>query len=209
MKVTRKKSSGKKSKKLMNTQQTPTNNNGDKDLHEITEMTEAIARADSEFPAASSSNRSTQPPLDAETLEQLRLILGQDTPQMLAGLIEIYLENTPQLLEDLRQAIESKDQWQQVVDTLKANSIAFGAVKLCALCEELAANETAEGTIAKLAEIEAEYERVEAALKAEWHRLYQLRLKTDIFFPTGSYKNIGFYPKSTHGSSPTHHARPK
>jgi HPt (histidine-containing phosphotransfer) domain-containing protein len=195
----------------MNTQQIPTNNNGDKDLHEITEMTEATARANSEFPANSSSNMSTQPPLDAETLEQLRLILGQDTPQMLAGLIENYLENTPQLLEDLRQAIEeSEDEWQQVVDTLKANSIAFGAVRLCALCEELEANKTIEDAIAKLAEIEAEYERVESALKVEWHRLYQLRLKTDIFFPTGSYKNIGFYPpKSTRSPSPIHRTRPK
>jgi HPt (histidine-containing phosphotransfer) domain-containing protein len=195
----------------MNTQQTPTNNNnGDKDLHEITKMTETTAQANSEFPTDSSSNTSTQPPIDAETLEQLRLMLGQDTPQMLAGLIENYLENTPPLLEDLRQAIEKgENQWQQIVDTLKANSIAFGAVRLCALGEELEASETVEDAIAKLAEIEAEYERVEAALKAEWHRLYQLRLKTDIFFPTGSYKNIGFYPKSTHRSSPTDRTRSK
>jgi HPt (histidine-containing phosphotransfer) domain-containing protein len=195
----------------MNTQQTPTNENGNKDLHETMEATEAAAQANSEFLADSPPNTSTQPPIDAETLEQLRLMLGQDTPQMLAGLIENYLENTPQLMEELRQAIEEgEDQWLQIVGSLKLNSIAFGAVKLCALCEELEASETVEDATAKLAEIEAEYERVEAALKAEWHRLYQLRLKTDIFFPTGSYKNIGFYPpKSTHGSSPTHRTRSK
>ena len=66
-----------------------------------------------------------------------------------------------------------------------------------ALCEELEANNPAEEPATKIIQVEAEYERVKAALEAEWQRLYELRLKTDLFFPTGSYKNIGFYPKST------------
>jgi HPt (histidine-containing phosphotransfer) domain-containing protein len=187
----------------MNTQQTSTTNK--KNPQKTTAATETAAQARAESPVDSHQDTTVQPVIDAKTFEQLRLMLGQDTPQMLAGLIENYLESAPELLESLRQALEQgEDQWPQIVHTLKSNSIAFGAVRLCAICEELEANASREDALAKLPQIEAEYERVEDALKAEWHRLYELRLKTDIFFPTGSYKNIGFYPKSTRDPSPNH-----
>jgi hypothetical protein len=63
------------------------------------------------------------------------------------------------------------------------------------LCEELENSNSAEDIVANLTHIETEYERVKLVLEAEWHRLYEIRLKTDVFFPTGSYKNIGFYPR--------------
>ncbi|MBN1220372.1 MAG: Hpt domain-containing protein [Anaerolineae bacterium] len=147
------------------------------------------------------SNISEQPAIDIKMLEQLRLMLGRDTPQMLAGLIENYLEYTPELLTKLRQAIAegNKEQRSQITCTLKSNSLAFGAVGLCTLCEEVGTNGSTEA-MSKLTQIEREYERVKLVLEAEWHRLYEIRLKTDVFFPTGSYKNIGFYPrKSTRG----------
>jgi HPt (histidine-containing phosphotransfer) domain-containing protein len=122
-------------------------------------------------------------------------MLGRDNPQMLAGLIENYLENTPELLANLRQAIVTGDKTQpsRIVRTLKSTSIVFGAVGLVELCAELETN-SATDALARLLEIEAEYERVRLVLEAEWQRLYELRLKTDVFFPTASYKNIGFYP---------------
>ena len=138
-----------------------------------------------------------RPAIDINILEQLRVMLGKDTPQMMAGLIENYLENTPQLLANLRQAIEQENpQLKEFVCLLKSNSITFGAIRLCALCEELAVSTPTDNMMAKLDQIEAEYERVKIILEAEWRRLYEIRLKTDIFFPTGSYKNIGFYPQS-------------
>jgi hypothetical protein len=64
------------------------------------------------------------------------------------------------------------------------------------LCEDLQNNGiSAKEAAQQVDEIEAEYDRVKMVLEAEWHRLYEIRLKTDVFFPTGSYKNIGFYPK--------------
>ena len=139
-----------------------------------------------------------RPAIDIDILEQLRGMLGRDTPQMMAGLIENYLENTPRLLENLRQSIEQEQGQEQVelACTLKSNSITFGAIRLCALCEELATSKSPDNPIAKLNQIESEFERVRLVLEAEWHRLYEIRLKTDVFFPTGSYKNIGFYPQS-------------
>ncbi|MBN1992047.1 MAG: Hpt domain-containing protein [Anaerolineae bacterium] len=137
-----------------------------------------------------------QPAIDARILEQLRMLLGAETPHVLAGLIENYLECVPELLQDLRHAVKrNRKRISPITRTLKSRSIAFGALKLCALCDELEGNESAEACKAKLAQIEAECERVKLTLEAEWRRLYERRLKTDVFFPTGSYKNIGFYPK--------------
>lgn len=172
-------------------------NDGKENSREPKKTIEVAAQAKPECSDGSAGNGSTRPAIDTETLEQLRVMLGKDTPQMMAGLIENYLENAPKLLDNLRQAAEGdKNQLSQAAHNLKCNSIAFGAIRLCALCEELEANATEDAAI-KLAQIEAEYERVKTALEAEWHRLYELRLKTDVFFPTGSYKNIGFYPNKS------------
>ena len=137
-----------------------------------------------------------QPAIDVEILNQLRIMLGQDTPQMMAGLIENYLENTPKMLKKLRQAANegNKDECYDIAHSLKSCSIAFGAVRLGALCEELKTQGLI-GIAENLSQIEIEYERVKLVLEVEWRRLYELRLKTDVFYPTGSYKNIGFYPK--------------
>jgi HPt (histidine-containing phosphotransfer) domain-containing protein len=153
------------------------------------------AQARSECSNGSTGNGTARPAIDVETLEQLRVMLGKDTPHMMAGLIENYLENTPKLLKSLGQVVESdRNQLSRAIYNLKCNSMTFGAMRLCALCEELENSHSAEEAAIKLVQIEAEYERVKVVLEAEWRRLYELRLKTDLFFPTGSYKNIGFYP---------------
>jgi HPt (histidine-containing phosphotransfer) domain-containing protein len=136
------------------------------------------------------------PAIDINTFEQLRLMLGRDTPQMMAGLIENYLEISPRLLKKLRQsAVENDEQLPYTAHTLKVSSLTFGAIRLCALCEEL--EEAPPDVLSKVTQIEAEYERVKIILEAEWQRLYELRLKTDLFFPTRSCRNIGFYLCST------------
>jgi hypothetical protein len=64
------------------------------------------------------------------------------------------------------------------------------------MCEDLKNNGIPSQEVPqRIEQLEAEYDRVKMVLEAEWHRLYEIRLKTDVFFPTGSYKNIGFYPK--------------
>jgi hypothetical protein len=143
-----------------------------------------------------SSNVPDQPAIDIEILQQLRLMLGADTPHVMAGLIENYLEYAPRLLKELRQCTDCKDKLGQVAYTFKCRSLTFGATKLCSMCEELKNNGIPSHEVdQKIGQIEAEYDRVKMVLEAEWHRLYEIRLKTDVFFPTGSYKNIGFYPK--------------
>ena len=142
------------------------------------------------------SNIPDQPAIDINILQQLRLMLGVDSPHVLAGLIENYLEHAPRLLKELRQCADCKDALAQVAYTFKCRSLTFGATKLCSMCEELRDNGVPSGEVPqKIEQLETEYSRVKLILEAEWHRLYEIRLKTDVFFPTGSYKNIGFYPK--------------
>lgn len=142
------------------------------------------------------SNVPDQPAIDIEILQQLRLMLGVDTPHVMAGLIENYLEHAPRLLKELHQCADCKEKLGQVAYTFKCRSLTFGATKLCSMCEELKSNGIPSQEVTpKIEQIEAEYDRVKMVLEAEWHRLYEIRLKTDVFFPTGSYKNIGFYPK--------------
>jgi HPt (histidine-containing phosphotransfer) domain-containing protein len=142
------------------------------------------------------SNIPDHPAIDIEILQQLRLMLGVDTPHVMAGLIENYLEHAPRLLKELRQCTDCKDKLGQVAHTFKCRSLTFGATKLCSMCEELRNNGISGNEVSqKIEQIENEYDRVKLVLEAEWHRLYEIRLKTDVFFPTGSYKNIGFYPK--------------
>ena len=142
------------------------------------------------------SNVPDHPAIDIEILQQLRLMLGVDTPHVLAGLIENYLEHAPRLLKEMQQYADCKDKLAQVAYTFKCRSLTFGALKLCSMCEELRSNGMPSQEVSqRIEQIEAEYDRVKMVLEAEWHRLYEIRLKTDVFFPTGSYKNIGFYPK--------------
>jgi HPt (histidine-containing phosphotransfer) domain-containing protein len=138
-----------------------------------------------------------RPAIDIDTMEQLRLLLGRDTPQIMAGLIENYLDGAPRQLKKLRQALQEnkKEDLVKAARLLKAGSLPFGAVKLCVLCEEIETKSPGHAA-AKLTQIEMEYDRVKLILEAEWRRLYELRLKTDVFFPTQSCRNIGFYPSS-------------
>ena len=142
------------------------------------------------------SNIPDHPAIDIEILQQLRLMLGVDTPHVMAGLIENYLEHAPRLLKEMERCTDCKDKLAQVAYTLKCRSLTFGATELCSMCEELRSNGIPSPEVTQRVEqIEVEYERVKMVLEAEWHRLYEIRLKTDVFFPTGSYKNIGFYPR--------------
>jgi HPt (histidine-containing phosphotransfer) domain-containing protein len=129
-------------------------------------------------------NPTERPAIDIDTMEQLRLMLG--------------LDGAPRQLQKLRQALQGdkKEDLVRAARVLKAGSLPFGAVKLCVLCEEIETKSPGHAA-AKLTQIEMEYDRVKLILEAEWRRLYELRLKTDVFFPTQSCRNIGFYPCSS------------
>jgi signal transduction histidine kinase/DNA-binding response OmpR family regulator len=108
--------------------------------------------------------------VEADVLEQLRTMLGEDAPQMLHELVTLFLENAPKLLETMRTAVAQGDPagLQRAAHTLKSTTAMLGATALSSLCQELESQGEAKAltsTADKIAQAEAEYARVKEALK--------------------------------------------
>ncbi|MEW6497572.1 MAG: response regulator [Cyanobacteriota bacterium] len=105
--------------------------------------------------------------LDPAVFLELRQMLGQD--KFLAEVIDTYLEDTPKLLQVMAAAIAQGKVagWQEAAHTLKSSSALFGATSLSHFCQELEASgfrgKWAEAA-ALMPQVEAEYEKVQAAL---------------------------------------------
>jgi HPt (histidine-containing phosphotransfer) domain-containing protein len=107
--------------------------------------------------------------LDPAVLENLRVMVGDDA--FLLELVDTFLEDAPGLMADMRRAVEEGDAalLRRSAHSLKSNSAEFGATDLRNMCrelEDLGEAGTLDGTPAKIAQIEVEYERVRAALEA-------------------------------------------
>ena len=86
-------------------------------------------------------------------------MMGEDGAEVVAELISIFLEDTPNLLADLQQAVAQEDAkaLNQAAHTFKSNSATFGAITLSDMCKELEAMGRA-GTIKGAAEKVAQVE---------------------------------------------------
>jgi CheY-like chemotaxis protein/HPt (histidine-containing phosphotransfer) domain-containing protein len=109
--------------------------------------------------------------INTEALEEILDIAGDDGPTFLAEIIDCYLEDSPQLLQQIRDAmaVEDAKTLRRVVHSWKSSSAYLGATVLASLCRELEA--IAETGITdvpeRVFELEAEYEKVKAALQIE------------------------------------------
>jgi HPt (histidine-containing phosphotransfer) domain-containing protein len=109
-------------------------------------------------------------PIDSQALVAMLEMVGGDTA-FLAEMIDTYLADSPQLLDNLRQAVAAgnAELLRRAAHSLKSNSEGFGATNLAAIArrlEDLAKGGITDGATALLAEATAEYERVRAALLA-------------------------------------------
>jgi len=138
----------------------------------VEELVEALGKCFSNRRISESAKRftaaevSTAEAIDPEVMEEFRAMMGEAASE----LIGLFLEDTPNLLADLRGAVAQKDaeRLQRAAHTLKSSSASFGAMGLSALCRELEVMGragTLEGVAKKVAQIEAEYERVKIALE--------------------------------------------
>ncbi len=90
--------------------------------------------------------------LDRGVLDRLQADLGDDSPNIVAELIDLFLADVPQQLEAIRTAlvVEAADIVQRAAHTLKSTSASLGAQPLatqCGILEELARDkQLAEGT---------------------------------------------------------------
>lgn len=109
--------------------------------------------------------------IDAGSLDQIRSLQGEDSSGVLKKVINIYLENSPNLLETLKRSIEEKDaeaMWK-TAHSFKSSSANLGALALASLCkelEEMGRLGSIQNTSVLLRKIEEEYDIVKTALRA-------------------------------------------
>jgi HPt (histidine-containing phosphotransfer) domain-containing protein len=107
--------------------------------------------------------------LDPAPLNQIRALQRPGAPSLLAKVIGVYLDNSPTLMQRLREAVAQGDAvaLREAAHSLKSSSANLGAAPLATLCKELeqrGREQRIEGTAALLAEVQTQYSRVREAL---------------------------------------------
>lgn len=105
----------------------------------------------------------SHPTIDMRTFTELQEAAGSE---FVAELVHTFLEEAPAMLAELRsaQATASADTFRRTAHSLKSNSHTFGASRLGQMARDLELGGLIGGT-APLAALEAEYQRVAAALQ--------------------------------------------
>jgi HPt (histidine-containing phosphotransfer) domain-containing protein len=112
--------------------------------------------------------------LDTSVLERLADTLGSDAA--LDELIDTFLAEAPKLVATLHEAVErgNADELRRAAHTLKSNAATFGAEDLadrCRTLERVAVAGPLDGAPELISRIEADYRRLERALKDAQARL--------------------------------------
>lgn len=79
--------------------------------------------------------------IDPETIQGLRELGGDDEPELLAELIQIFLEDAPQRMKDITEGLAHGDltRVERGAHTLKSSSANIGALGLSDLCGKIVA----------------------------------------------------------------------
>ncbi|MGB3268118.1 MAG: Hpt domain-containing protein [Microcoleus sp.] len=109
------------------------------------------------------------PPLDSQTFEELRELLGEEAEEFWIELVEKFTEVAPPKLQELADAVNRADAAaiKALAHALRGACTTVGAMplfQLCAQLEQMARNETLSGSEVLMQKIAAEYQRVKAAL---------------------------------------------
>ncbi len=124
----------------------------------------------------------TPPVLDAQVFRQLREMVNKD--EILVEVVDHYLEEAPQLLRSLTEAVAKGEAvvLQRVAHTLKSTSAMLGATSLSQLCQKLEAlsesicsanapTVSLASSVALVSQLETEYEKVQIALRQSLQQL--------------------------------------
>ncbi len=108
--------------------------------------------------------------LDPQALDNLLAMLGGEFAY-LVELIDAFLEEAPQLLDELDRSVQGRDAAgvRRVAHSLKSNGADFGATAFSTLCKELemvGKSGVLNGVASLVTQVDAEYGRVEVALEA-------------------------------------------
>ncbi len=119
----------------------------------------------------------TDSPLDQNTINALRTMAGEEGDSLLQEVFTSYLEDAPQRLQAIQDAITAQDALalQQAAHALKSLSVTIGATNLAECSGELEAKGrtgSISGGIPKLIQqLITEYEKVKVALQEELKKL--------------------------------------
>ncbi len=77
--------------------------------------------------------------LDTEQLNSLKELNEPGESDLVAELVEIYINQSPQTLNELKTSIASKDvvQTEKLAHKLKGSSANLGALRVCSICESM------------------------------------------------------------------------
>ena len=145
-----------------------------KPIGEISDApTDAIDRIvpDAEIPIIEDKPIET-PPLDPSILQALRDMAGSRAPEIIAEIVDSFLEDTPHQFAQLQEAIDTDDVQKlrlsaHALRSASANLGAMGFSDLCKSLENLARSGTTQGASHYLNSLTTEYHRVEIALQKE------------------------------------------
>jgi two-component system, sensor histidine kinase and response regulator len=122
--------------------------------------------------SGSESGAPTDDPIDRSVLANLRELQGEDEPDIVAELAEMFLEEVPVRLARLREAVETGDasSVEHRAHTLKGSSGSMGAVGMEAICaelEEIGRSEELAGAPELISRLGEEFGRVRVAFREE------------------------------------------
>ena len=117
-------------------------------------------------------NRQFSSVLDQDVITSLRELGGTDDPDLFTELVTLFLEDTPQRLDELGEAMSAQDAagLERSAHSLKSSSANLGAMELSAIFREIerAGRDHDLDRAAALVQQSSEaYQRAEAALKQE------------------------------------------
>lgn len=106
-----------------------------------------------------------------ETWERMKSTTG---PDLMLELIDVFLEDSPELIEQMRGGLAEGDieKVRRAAHSLKSNSASFGADRLAGAARELemmAKSGSLDGAGLQLSQVEAEYAQVLPQLEALKH----------------------------------------
>jgi two-component system sensor histidine kinase/response regulator len=121
---------------------------------------------------ASSDLGAPKDPIDHSILASLRELQGEDEPDIVAELAQMFLEDVPLRLTELREAIETGDapSVERIAHTLKGSSANMGAMRMESICseiEEMGRMGELESVRALISELEEEFGRVRTVFARE------------------------------------------
>jgi CheY-like chemotaxis protein/HPt (histidine-containing phosphotransfer) domain-containing protein len=110
--------------------------------------------------------------LDPAPLNQIRALQRPGAPSLLAKVIGVYLDNSPTLVQRLREAVAQGDAvaLREAAHSLKSSSANLGAMQLATLCKELeqmGRDGQLQGAAEKLSALQQHYLLVREALTAQ------------------------------------------